>query len=499
MSEDDIKTNVVVLKPELEITRLASLPDLEYATTRLDAARRLHMKAADLDRFVNAKRKAAGLGKENGPRGEKIDLKDPDPWGLPVDGAELLHDIISAIQRHATLEEHSALAIALWVLHAHALDMAEHSPRLHLSSPVKRCGKSVVLRMVESMVPRALSMEFVTTAALFRVIEAEHPTMLIDEVDTFLKDNEELRGLLNAGHWRGGRVIKTVAVGDNHEPRGFKVWAATCIAGIGKIPSTVADRSITITMRRQLRSERKERLISTKRQHLECLCNQAARWIADNETTIRAQDPVIPEGLGDRAADNWRPLLAIADVIGGEWAEASRRAALTLSGFVEGDEDSYAVTLIRDIYGLFLETGSERINTADILEHLNGLEERPWAEWSRGKNLNANGLSRLLKPFGITPRKRRLPGSKPFRGYEREDFREACDRYSDAPIDPASTCTDAQVGTVEQVMDYSDLGVSAAGTTSEDVPTQVSANPLSENDCSGVPGRGPDPEWEDCL
>ena len=59
---------------------------------------------------------------------------------------------------------------------------------------------------------------------------------------------------------------------------------------------------------------------------------QAARWAADNFDNLIDPDPAIPQALNDRAADNWRPLLAIADMAGGEWPQRAREAACVLSG-----------------------------------------------------------------------------------------------------------------------------------------------------------------------
>jgi putative DNA primase/helicase len=196
----------------------------------------------------------------------------------------LLHEVETAIRRHAVLSEHQALAVGLWNFHAHAITFAEHSPRLHIASPAKRCGKTVLLSTVARMVPRGLWSESITTASMFRVIEMYHPTMLIDEVDTFLKDNEDMRALLNAGHGRNGQCIRTV--GDDHEPRGFRVFGAVVIAGIGRIPDTVEDRSITINMRRKLADEYVERLREADRKRLEDLGRQIARWVADNGSKL---------------------------------------------------------------------------------------------------------------------------------------------------------------------------------------------------------------------
>lgn len=256
-----------------EIARLAGLSEIEYERQRPQSAKVLQMRAPVLDRLVQKERKAIDVD-DDGKQGRRLDLPDTEPWHEPVRGEELIQDLCTQIKRYVVLGDHATLAVALWIIHAHALDAAEHSPRLHIASPEKRCGKSTLLGVIEPMLPRALSVENITSSALFRTIEAAQPTLLLDEADSFLVDNEEMRGLLNAGHARGGTVIK--AVGEDFEPRQFTVWAATVIAGIGRIPTTIEDRSITIQLRRKLPGETVERLRSIRRGHIAELGRKAA-------------------------------------------------------------------------------------------------------------------------------------------------------------------------------------------------------------------------------
>ena len=230
---------------EAEVARLAGLSDVQYDREREEAAQRLGIQLKTLDRIVREKRPQTEVA--DGLQGKRVMLAETDPWPEPVDGEHLVEDLVTAIRRHVVLAEYQALGVALWVVHAHALDAAEHSARLHIASPEKRCGKSTLLSTIEPIVPKALGTENISTAALYRVIEMHRPTLLIDEVDLFLKSDSEMRGMLNAGHRRGGAVIRSV--GDDHEPRQFSVWGPVVLAGIGSIPSTIEDRSITINLR----------------------------------------------------------------------------------------------------------------------------------------------------------------------------------------------------------------------------------------------------------
>jgi putative DNA primase/helicase len=85
---------------------------------------------------------------------------------------------------------------------AHAHDAAENSPILAWESPEKRCGKTTALGVIAQLVPVALPAANITTAAVFRSIEKYKPTLVLDEVETFIRDNEEMRGVLNSGFTR---------------------------------------------------------------------------------------------------------------------------------------------------------------------------------------------------------------------------------------------------------------------------------------------------------
>ncbi len=224
-----------------------------------------------------------------------------------MDGAELLDAIAKAITGYVVMPFASAVSAALWGVHAHAFEASYISPRLAITSPEKRCGKTTLLRLMQALVPKPLPAANITAAALFRTVEAVRPSLLIDEADTFLKENEELRGVINSGHASDGQVIRLV--GDGFEPRAFSTWCPTAIAAIGSLPGTIEDRSILIAMRRRRPDEPVARFRPDRVSHLHDLSRKAARWTADNALALRDVDPAVPSELHDRAADNWRPLL----------------------------------------------------------------------------------------------------------------------------------------------------------------------------------------------
>jgi hypothetical protein len=362
-----------------------------------------------------------------GGQGQALTLADPEPWPGGVDGAELLDEIRDTFKRFIALPAQAAVALALWVLHTHAIKTAYLSPLLAITSPQKRCGKTTLLEVLACLVRRPLSASNVTAAALFRVIEAREPTLLVDEADTFLAKHEELRGILDSGHTRSSaQVVRTV--GDNHEPRIFRTFGAKAIAAIGALSGTLEDRAVVIHMHRRAAGERVERI---RRDRIEGqllpLRRQAARWVVDHVEGLRTADPATPSTLHDRAADNWRPLLAIAEAAGGHWPALARAAAVALSAS-GGDDSEAGVMMLADLRSLFDARGAERLASASIVDHLSTLEGRPWPDWRRDKPINQNGLARLLKPFGVRPKTVRI-GTETPKGYERPDFEEAWKRY----------------------------------------------------------------------
>jgi putative DNA primase/helicase len=310
------------IETDAEIARLAKLPSVEYDRERTAAAKRLGIRASILDLEVKALRPNNGGSKG---QGRQFQVPEIEPWPEVVDGSALLTEIAGAVRRYVVLPEGAAEIVAIWMVHTHCFNCFMHSPRLAITSPEKECGKTTLLDVAAYLVARPLPTSNATVSATFRVVEMGRPTLLIDEADTFLKENDELRGILNTGHRRGGEVLRTV--GDDHEPRQFSTWAPAAIAMIGVLPDTLNDRSISCSMRRRRANERVESFRGDRVNHLQVLARKMARWAADHEGHLRAADPAT-EGLQNRAADNWRPLLAIADAAGGTWPDRMRKVAI---------------------------------------------------------------------------------------------------------------------------------------------------------------------------
>jgi uncharacterized protein DUF3631/bifunctional DNA primase/polymerase-like protein/primase-like protein len=408
--------------------------DVNFASTR---ARSRFVEALPADVRDEAREMIDGLAPEivrsrkdktgREIQGESIELEDPKPWPTRVCGRLLLDELALMFQTFVFLPKEALVLLPLWVVHAHAHDLSFVSPILCITSPEKRCGKTKLLQLFSAFVPRPLMASNITAPALFRTVEKYRPTLLVDEADSFMRDNEDLRGILNSGHSRRSAVVIRT-VGDDHEPRQFRTWAPKVIALIGRLPGTLEDRALVVSMRRKTAREKIERLRQDRLHELEPLCQKAARWVDDHGTALRQADPIIPEGLNDRAADNWGPLLAVADEAGGDWPQKAREAAMALTGGSTEGEASARVQALQDIRSIFLELKAVRLSSSQIVDELIKLEDRPWPDWKNGRSITAPQLARLLKPFEIRPKKIRFPeGGK--QGYEGEAFAEAFERY----------------------------------------------------------------------
>jgi putative DNA primase/helicase len=444
---------------QAEIARLAALPLLDYERARDSTAERLRCRVTTLDSVVAAARAPAEAAPANsGGQGRPLAILDIEPWPEAVDGAAVLDEIAATIQRYIVTDAATADAIALWIMHTHAIEAADVSPRLAITSPEKRCGKTTLLHLLSALVVRPLPTANMTAATLFRAIEAVQPTLLIDEADTFISDTDDLRGIINAGHCRAtATVLRTVPSRDGWEIRQFGVWGALALAAIGKLPGTIEDRSIKVAMHRRRLDEPVERLRIDRLEQLRPLARRAARWASDHFVALSAADPGVPAELHDRAADNWCPLLAIADAAGGEWAECARRAAVALARAGVDEIEAPGIMLLSDLQELFGAEPSGVLFTTDILVALQGREDRPWAEFRRGQPITAVQMAELLKAYGIPRNNTVRRGAKTAKGYRERDFADVWSRYpsqavtrsqvadSAAPSDPGSVTPDRDV------------------------------------------------------
>ena len=356
----------------------------------------------------------------------KLVFSELEPWPHPVNGTLLLNEITEILTRFIVLPQDEIRTIALWVVHTYAVEATSICPILIIKSAEKRCGKTLLLELLFNLVFRPLPTSNITVSSLFRVIEKYKPTLLLDECETFLHGNDEMRGIFNSGYRRSSAyVIRTV--GDDFEPVVFNTFGPKAVAQINKPSETLLDRGIVIEMRRKRLEEKPERLRPERlTEDFQRIRQKAARWVRDNLERLRTREPQIPGGLNDRAQDSWLPLLSIAEVAGEGWAAIGRTSAAKLSK--EKNEVSHRTLLLDDIRLLFEQSGEDRMASNDICAKLADMEEHPWPEWKDGQPITVRQLARMLEPLGIRPRQFRT-SSAILRGYELEDFSDAFSRY----------------------------------------------------------------------
>jgi putative DNA primase/helicase len=424
------------------VNRLATMPSLEYEEVRRREADALGFRVSVLDAEVEKARPKPVSVQGDGKQGRAVTFREPLPWPEPVKGADLLDALAKAIRSFVVMADEAATAVALWSVHTYLLHHFIISPRLGITSPVKGCGKTTLLDVLERLVKKPRNAASITASVVFRTVEAHQPTLLIDEADTFMAGDEGLRGVLNAGHRRGGNVLRSV--GDDFEPRQFSVYCAAAIALIGDLPETLADRSIPIRLQKRRKDEKVEKFRHGRLAQLDILARRIARWTADNAVAIDAARPAMPGGMQDRAEDNWEPLLAIADVAGGDWPDKARQVARALAP-VDNHDTSVGGQLLADLKVIFALHGNpDWLPSEEIVDALGKMDGRPWPEW-HGRPLTKNALARLLAKFStgvegcsIKPIKRNDK-----RGYDLAALQDAFGRYlqPDTPSPPEDTST----------------------------------------------------------
>lgn len=379
---------------------------------------------------------AGSFGNEREGKEYTILFPTQTPCFDQVDGAVLLNDIVARLKRHSVLPPLGGEAVALWVLFAWTLDAWSIAPLLQISAPERASGKSRLLEVVGALVPKPLASGSISAAAMFRVIEAHGPTLLVDEVDTFLTESRELIGVLNNGYLRSQAYVLRCH-GDAHEVKPFCVWSPKVLCGIGDLPDTLASRCITIQMKRKRPSEKVERLRADRLAWATELKSRCARWAIDQLEQLRDADPHLPDELDDRAQDNWRPLVAIADQVGGGWPQMARAAAVAISAPRKAEKSSRGVQLLQDIRLVFDQEQASALAPEKLMAALRKLPDSPWATMGLGGGLTALQVAKLLAPYGIHSQR-----NHEGRYFDRRDFEDTWARYCpDVPQEPVASVT----------------------------------------------------------
>jgi putative DNA primase/helicase len=341
----------------------------------------------------------------------------------------------------------------LWIAHTYMVNVFSISPLLIINAPERACAKTLFQTVISDMSFKPLSASNVTPSSLFRSIELWQPTMFFDEADTFFKENNDLKGMVNAGNSKkNGFVLRSEAVGDTYEPRKFSVYGAKSIAGIAlekHLPDATLSRGIIFKMRRKLPEESVTRLRDVDPKLFRIISSKLMRVAIDYCDEINASRPHLPKELSDRAQDNWEPLLAIASCASEEWLERATSAALKLSN-ASNESMSTGNELLADIQHVFEDKGPEgqyleKISTVDLIEQLSHIHDGPWKTYNNGHPISPRQLSKQLSYYDIKPKTVRIANFNTPKGYSHDQFTDAFARYLspskpediDEPVDDA--------------------------------------------------------------
>ena len=413
---------------EETLDRLAKLPPIEYDRCREAEAKRLNARVNTLDEEVRRRRPKQQT--TEAVQGSKVTFPQLEPWPEPVNGVALFNEIAATIKRFIVAPTHAIVAATLFVLHTYAFDLGDISPILFITGPTKRCGKSKYLGVLLRLVAKPFAASSATAAGIYRIIELHHPTLCIDEVDSFVHGDEQLRGLVNSGHTRDAAFHLGCSVnGDkDFEPRRWSTWAPKVFSGIGRLADTIEDRAIIVKMVRRRKNEPCERLRFGMT--FEDIRRRALRFINDHKEEIQNNTPPVPDALHDRAADNWTPLFILADLAGGDWPKQGREAAIALSDGKGGATLDFGEQLLADICAIFKKSGADKMLSRDLTERLNALEDRPWADFGKsGRAITMNQVAELLKSFQVFSRSVRV-GKETGKGYYLDDFADAFSHWA---------------------------------------------------------------------
>jgi hypothetical protein len=354
-----------------------------------------------------------------------------DPALAAEEGTRVLGAVESFITRYVVLPEAARLPVTLWAVATYMADCFDVFPYLSLSSPLPRCGKTRALEVLEQIVAKPWHGTNITGAAMFRFIQKEKPTLLLDEVELLSGKNpsdrsREVLSILNAGYKKGQTVPR--CVGPDNKIEQFNVYGPKAFAAIGSLPAALRDRCIIVPMHRRAPGERVERFrLARARREAAPIKADIERIVKDFTGNIEAlySSPLEIPFLSDRDEEVFAPLFSIFSVLAPDRVEELNECARALCAAKAGDavDDSLPLRLLADIRTVWRE-GANAMLTEELIQALRALPESPWAE----TGLTPYKLAGRLRDFGVRPRTvRTLEGRG--KGYVREEMTRAFERY----------------------------------------------------------------------
>jgi Protein of unknown function (DUF3631) len=377
----------------------------------------------------------------------------------------ILDDVYNYIGRFIWFpNDHYRVAATAWVAHTHLIDAfgseGFHTPRLAVLSPVKRSGKTRVLDIIELLVQSPESMIGPTPSAVYTLTGCSEvtPTLLIDEIGRMIdrKDFGDFATIVEAGFKPGKTIPRTTfnSEGKRNIER-FKVYAPMLMAGIdnGRMPDTFIDRSITISMKRNIG----KRLSFRPRMHAAegaALKERLSKWAIEMKDKVKDIEPIMPAELNDREQDKWEALYILCELVTdvtdvtavSGWLEKIRQASLEIATEDKDREDTgVGELIIKDITNIMNNDEfcvTDRMRTSEVVNSLLQIDTSPWSGFNHGRPLDGSGLARLLKPFKIRPQTIRFgkEDKDTDKGYYRSQFKDALE-HMETPVTSVTDVT----------------------------------------------------------
>ena len=350
----------------------------------------------------------------------------------PAGNLTVLDMLVAVIAAHIDVSADDVLAIALWILLTHHHAEFVFSPRLAVLSPVPGCGKSTALELAFYLCARGKLLHSPSPASLYHAIDREHPALLIDEGDGLaLNLNSALRTIMNSGHKVGVSIPRVI----KGELKNFDTFGPLAIAAIGTLPATLIDRSIVIHIEKsQRRDLRRLDAKSPKFTVVNDIFRNIIKWA---HKPLRSNiDNILPNDR-NRYADNWRPLICIADSFGKAWGEKARTAAANYKKNYSPED--LRIILLGDIRAAFNQLGADEVFREKLVVTVRAINDL-WDEYptKQGvRKLTGAGMTALLRPFrppieAVTlwpPNRKRTDTIGSNKGYRRSQFEIAWAKY----------------------------------------------------------------------
>lgn len=334
----------------------------------------------------------------------------------------IFDELYGLIDDYICIDEPFKVAFALWVIMTYLTDIAEILPIAWITAPEKACGKSTLLGLFARVVNKPYESVNPSQAVFYRIVERYRPTLLLDEIDNYLKDNKELLTVINAGYSLTACKVARVNMDKSGAIESYNVFGARVFSGIGNMVGTFASRAIRFEMKRKGKDNKTKRLNhrTLPKAHTDELQRKIKRWAMDNRQAVQNTD-IMQIDIKDRDFDNWYILLQIAHVLG-VYDEALQSC---LSLCQNKHEPSLNEQLLMDIRDVWYGT---KMSSKLLLERLTADNEKAWATFNNGQPMTAYQFAKKLKSFDIKSQNMRQ-GTSVIKGFEKAQFTPIWERY----------------------------------------------------------------------